>query len=113
SILYTLRYNRWTPAKDGNVSGISMPTITDAQSAWKAILNERRVELAFEGARYLDMKRIGAKAGSEGFTRYAKDCQINGACNLPVSSYKMTLPIPVGEMNGNAVLTADSQNPGY
>jgi len=108
SILYTIRFNRSTSA-----SLISMPSITNMQSAWEAILNERRVEFAFEGHRYLDMKRLGAKAGSEGFTRYSKDCQINGACNLPVSSYKMTLPIPIGEMVGNVLLTSDSQNPGY
>lgn len=109
SILYTIRYNRST-----NASTIEMPEITnDPQSAYNAILTERRVELAFEAARYLDMKRIGTKAGSEGFTRYSKDCVINGACNLPVSSYKLTLPIPIGEMTGNNSLTTDSQNPGY
>lgn len=108
SILYTIRFNRSTDA-----STIEMPVITDPQSAYNAILTERRVELAFEAARYLDMKRIGAKAGSEGFTRYSKDCVINGACNLPVSSNKLTLPIPIGEMTGNNSLTTDSQNPGY
>ena len=113
SILYTLRFNRWIPAKVGNVAGISMPSITSQQSAFNAILNERRVEFAFEGYRYLDMKRLGVKAGSPGFTRYSKDCAVNGACNLPTTSYKMTLPIPVGEMNGNNSFTADSQNPGY
>jgi len=113
SILYTLRFNRWIPAKVGNVAGISMPSITSQQSAFNAILNERRVEFAFEGYRYLDMKRLGVKAGSPGFTRYSKDCAVNGACNLPANDHRMTLPIPVGEMNGNNTLTADSQNPGY
>lgn len=113
SILYTLRFNRWIPAKNGNVAGISMPTITSQQSAFAAILNERRVEFAFEGHRYLDMKRLGVKAGSPGFTRYSKDCAVNGACNLPANDHRMTLPIPVGEMNGNNSLTTDSQNPGY
>jgi len=108
SIIYTLRFNRSTIP-----SLISMPEITDTRSAFNAILNERRVEFAFEGHRYLDMKRLGAKAGSEGFTRYSKDCQINGACNLPVNSFKMTLPIPITEMTGNNSLTSDSQNPGY
>lgn len=110
SILYTVRYNRWLPT---DISGIDMPTIANSQDAFKAILNERRVEFAFEGHRYLDMKRLGAKAGSPGFTRYSKDCVINGACNLPVTSYKMTFPIPIGEMNGNKSLTPADQNPGY
>ncbi|SFN76227.1 Starch-binding associating with outer membrane [Paenimyroides ummariense] len=108
SILYSIRWNR-----SKNTSSIAMPSITNQQSAFAAILNERRVELSFEGHRYLDMKRLGTKAGSPGFTRYSKDCAVNGACNLPTTSYKMTLPIPVGEMNGNNSLTADSQNPGY
>lgn len=108
SILYTIRFNRSTTA-----SLISMPSITNQQSAFNAILNERRVELAFEGARYLDMKRLGVKAGSPGFTRYSKDCLVNGACNLPANDHRMTLPIPVREMNGNNSLTTDSQNPGY
>lgn len=108
SIIYTIRYNR-----SSDMSLINMPEITDARSAFKAILDERRVEFSFEGHRYLDMKRLGVRAGSEGFTRYSKDCQINGACNLPVNSHKMTLPIPVTEMNGNNSLTTDSQNPGY
>lgn len=108
SIIYTIRHFRsLDPAL------ISMPDVSNQLNAYRAILNERRVELAFEGHRYLDMKRLGSKAGSEGFTRYSKDCAVNGACNLPANSYKMTLPIPIGEMNGNNSLTADSQNPGY
>lgn len=108
SIIYTLRYNR-----SKEMSLITMPVMDNTQSAFEAILNERRVEFAFEGHRYLDMKRLGVRAGSEGFTRYSKDCVVNGACNLPVNSYRMTLPIPVREMTGNATLTSDSQNPGY
>lgn len=115
SIIYTLRANRWTPAgaSTPDFSGISMPVITNPKSAFNAILNERRVEFAFEGNRYLDMKRLGAKAGSAGFTRYSKDCFVNGACNLPADDHRMTLPIPVSEMNGNNSLTTNSQNPGY
>lgn len=108
SILYTIRFNR-----SNDMSLITMPVVNSTQSAFKAILDERQVELAFEGHRYLDMKRLGTKAGSNGFTRYSKDCAINSACNLPINSYKMTLPIPIGEMNGNKSLTTDSQNPGY
>src|SRR5690606_9527012 len=53
----------------------SMPIITDEQSAWKAILDERRVEFAFEGHRYLDVKRLGHKAGlTEFFVRDNMDC---------------------------------------
>jgi len=117
SIIYNIRAHRTRSVKenfsDSDYSKVTMPTFSDQRSAYEAILNERRVELAFEGHRYLDMKRLGVKAGSQGFTRYSKDCVVNGACNLPVNSHKMTLPIPVGEMNGNNSLTTDSQNPGY
>src|SRR5690606_21309314 len=54
SILYTIRFNRTTSA-----SLISMPSITNVQSEWEAILTERGVELAFEGHRYVDMKLLG------------------------------------------------------
>lgn len=121
SILYNIRASRtksvYEPTdSQGRVSDytkVVMPTFSNQQEAFAAILNERRVELAFEGHRYLDMKRIGVKANSPGFTRYSKDCAINGACNLSVTSHIMTLPIPIREMNGNTSLTADSQNPGY
>lgn len=89
------------------------PTITDIQSAWKAILDERRVEFAFEGHRYLDMKRIGTKAGSPGFQRYIKDAVVNGTqAGLPADSYKLTLPIPTSELNANPKIR-EQQNPGY
>lgn len=118
SILYNIRASRTRSVveESGNsdYSKVVMPTITDQKSAYAAILNERRMEFAFEGHRYLDMKRLGVKAGSQGFTRYSKDCLINGACNLPANSYKMTLPIPVTEMTGNRIIKAKGQqNPGY
>ncbi|MDN3708265.1 RagB/SusD family nutrient uptake outer membrane protein [Myroides ceti] len=117
-------------AMQGNVSGVeglikdlrsarnfagtpaSMPTITNVQSAWKAILEERRLEFAFEGHRYLDMKRLGVLAGSPGFVRDAKDCETNGACALEPSSFKLTLPIPRVEIQANPAI-ASQQNPGY
>lgn len=111
SILYTLRYNRLANTSDLSTINLSIPT--NSQQAYKAILDERRVEFAFEGHRYLDMKRLGVKANSEGFVRYSKDCADTGACQLPANSNKLTLPIPVGELNGNLVLTSDQQNPGY
>lgn len=108
SIIYNVRKARLNP--DSEVTEPNgLPTITNAQSAWKAILNERRMEFAFEGHRYLDVKRIGAKAG-EGFKRDPKDCERNGACELAPRDYKLTLPIPRNEMLSNAKIV---QNPGY
>lgn len=109
SILFYLRFHRW----NGDATQIPFPaTFGSPQEAYAAILAERRVELAFEGKRYLDMKRIGGKAGSPGFQRDAMDCAVNGACLLPISDYRMTLPIPASEMNANPAIR-DQQNPGY
>lgn len=110
-ILYTIRVNR--SVSDGYSDDFSMPSIGNGQAAWKAILDERRVEFAFEGHRYLDMKRIGAKAGSPGFQRYAKDAVVNGTeAGLPVTDHRMTLPIPTSELNANPKIR-EQQNPGY
>lgn len=106
-ILVYLKFNRIT-----NTAILARPNITSSQSAWNAILDARRVEFAFEGHRYLDMKRLGIKAGSTGFDRYSKDCSVNGACNLPATDHKLTLPIPTRELNGNTVIRPQ-QNPGY
>jgi starch-binding outer membrane protein, SusD/RagB family len=88
-----------------------LPTYASKAEAFAAILNERRVEFAFEGHRYKDLKRLGVRA-NQGVTRDARDCAFNGACSLAADSYKFTLPIPLAELNGNPGLRAQ-QNPGY
>lgn len=108
AILFYLKSNR---VFDRSLINVPAP-FTNVQEAWKAILDERRVEFAFEGYRYLDMKRLGDKAGSVGFDRYSKDCAVNGACNLPALSHKLTLPIPTTELNSNSIIRGQ-QNPGY
>ncbi len=90
----------------------SMPVINSVQSAWKAILDERRVEFAFEGYRYLDMKRLGSKAGSPGFVRDPQDCATTNVCELTIPSHKLTLPIPRTEILANPAIS-NQQNPGY
>ncbi|MFC7346682.1 RagB/SusD family nutrient uptake outer membrane protein [Chryseobacterium zhengzhouense] len=91
----------------------SFANVTDA---WAAILNERRLEFAFEGYRFLDLKRLGTLANS-GLDRDAADYSSASAnypsanpINLPLNSYKWTLPIPQAEINANPNIT---QNPGY
>jgi len=107
NIIYNIRYFR------SNNGQVVMPTITSTASAFDAILNERKVEFAFEGHRYLDMKRLGQRANSLGFQRYAKDCIVNGTCDgLPADSYKLTMPIPTTELNSNSIIRGQ-QNPGY
>jgi hypothetical protein len=94
----------------------TVTTPTTAQAAWKAVLDERRKELAFEGFRYIDLKRIGTLAAT-GLDRDAAEYASaswnfpgGNPSNLPLTSYKFTLPIPTDELNANSSI---QQNPGY
>jgi len=81
-----------------------------AQEAWAGILDERRIELAFEGFRYIDLKRLGTLAG-KGIDRDPKDCEVlNGLCSIPTTDYRFTMPIPRAEISINPNI---QQNPGY
>ncbi len=88
-----------------------LPTYTDAADAFGAILDERRIELVFEGHRWKDLKRLGAR-GNRGISRDPLDCAINGACSLEVSDFRFAMPIPIIELNPNNVIR-EQQNPGY
>lgn len=108
SIIEEIRINRNI---DSDGTALAMPTdFSSQQAAYARILEERRVEFAFEGQRYLDMKRLGVKAGSPGFVRDAQDCASTNACQLEPSSTKLTMPIPRSEMVSNPNMV---QNPGY
>ena len=88
-----------------------LPVLANPTVAYAAILDERRVELCFEGHRYLDLKRLGTRA-NQGVSKDAVDCAFNGACSLPADNYRFTLPLPSVEFNGNPGLR-EQQNPGY
>jgi len=89
------------------------PSFSSQQDAFGAILDERRVEFAFEGHRYKDLKRLGIR-GNRNAVKDAMDCKIAGAanCSLNADDYRFTLPIPLIEFNGNPGLR-EQQNPGY
>lgn len=94
----------------------TVSTFTTAQAAWKAILDERRIELAFEGFRFIDLKRLGTLANA-GLDRHPSEYAsaswnfpAGNPSNLPLTSYKWALPIPQDEINGNGGI---QQNPGY
>ena len=89
----------------------ALPSYGSATQAYAAILDERRVELAFEGHRYLDLKRMGSRA-SQGVLKDAIDCAFNGACTLSADDYRFTMPLPIVEFNANPGLR-EQQNPGY
>lgn len=87
-----------------------LPVYADATAAWAGVLDERRLELCFEGFRYIDMKRLGTLAGQT-LDRDLTDDQITGATlSIPNDDYRFTLPIPLDELNGNPTI---QQNPGY
>ena len=88
-----------------------LPVYASQQEAFRGILAERQIELAYEGHRYRDLKRLGVRAGV-GVQRDPVDCALNGACTLAADDYRFTLPIPRSEISGNPDI-ADQQNPGY
>lgn len=95
-------------------SAANVPTIAtpaNKQAAYAEILKQRRVELAFEGHRYIDLRRVGPKAGVD-INRNPLDCAVNGACFLSSSDYRFVLPIPSAEIGANPAI-AGQQNPGY
>jgi hypothetical protein len=90
--------------------------LNSTAGALAAILDEKRVEFAFEGHRYRDLKRIGAQA-NKGIERDPTDCvQFVGStanCTLPATDFRMrALPIPIEEINANPGI-GEQQNPGY
>lgn len=86
-----------------------LPTPTNVRDVWRAILDERRAELAFEGFRYVDLRRLGAKA-EVSVDRTQADYEFNGAFTLPINDHRWILPIPLSEIQGNPNI---QQNPGY
>ncbi len=83
----------------------------NATAAFAGILEQRRLELAYEGFRWVDIKRLGARAGISGIVRAPVDCEINSACSLPLSDITLqAFPIPLIELNANDVI---EQTAGY
>ena len=89
----------------------ALPVYANESEAFGAILDERRVELSFEGHRYKDLKRLGVRA-NRGVSKDAIDCAFNGACTLAATDFRFTLPLPIVEFNANPGLR-EQQNPGY
>jgi hypothetical protein len=91
---------------------VPVPTYTDAAMALRDILKERRIELSFEGHRYVDLRRLGAAAGVS-IDRSPLDdggAGLNAPLTLPITDYRWTFPIPSLEVLGNPGIV---QNPGY
>ncbi len=90
-----------------------LPNYGNTQVAIVDILRERRLELAYEGHRYLDVKRLRGITNT-GFNRAPRDCGVESnssvQCVLQPTDFRFTFPIPLAELNGNGNIT---QNPGY
>jgi hypothetical protein len=95
-------------ARFGTPQTVSYGSATDA---WGGILDERRLEFAFEGHRYRDLARMGVK-GNRTVDRVSSVCSPFGACTIDNTDYRFTFPLPIGEFAGNPALRAE-QNPGY
>lgn len=90
---------------------VALPVYATSADAARDILRERRVEFAFEGHRFIDLKRLGA-AAAVSIDRNTNDDKIitTSPTTLSLSDYRWTLPIPASEINGNPTIV---QNPGY
>ncbi len=89
------------------------PSYANATAAWADILLERRLEFAFEGHRFIDLKRLASLAGVTALDRHPADYADTpggNPANLSMTSYKWALPIPFSEINANGSI---QQNPGY
>lgn len=87
------------------------PFYSNQTEAFGAILDERRIELLFEGHRWVDIKRLGSR-GNRSIDRDAYECSFLAGCTLPTTDYRFTLPIPRTELAGNTIIR-DQQNTGY
>jgi len=90
-------------------SAQAIQSFANQTEAFGAILDERRKELAFEGHRWIDLKRLGVR-GNRTIDRDARDCELSGVCSLSATSHLYTLPIPLRSLDINDNLV---QNPGY
>ncbi len=97
--LNTLRAARINEYQDVDLSG---------EALFLAIKDERRMELAFEGHRYLDLKRDG-----EGFERVPQPgTLVANDLVVEADNFRFVWPIPEAEMLANPEF-AGQQNDGY
>jgi len=100
--LDVVRSNRYSSFTSPNESGNSLKD---------AIKKERRLELAFEGHRFFDLKRWSQPVLRSNFGEFSDGSGTPAIFqNLPADDYRFQLPIPQFEINANANV---EQNPGY
>jgi predicted DNA binding protein len=100
--LDAVRSERYDPFSSGGEVGSSLKD---------AIALQRRLELAFEGSRFSDIKRKGMSIQRSDYGHYADGSGVPAVKKtLPAGDYHFQVPIPIGEMNLNPNMV---QNPGY
>ena len=100
--LNTLRKQRYSDYVAGTETGADLLT---------AILLQRRLELAFEGSRFFDLKRLGLGVTRSSFGDKSDGTGINNVTKaLPAGDIHFQLPFPQSEINANPNIV---QNPGY
>lgn len=100
--LDAVRSQRYSPFASGNEVGSALKA---------AIAKERRLELAFEGMRFSDIKRYGIDLDRSNFGHFADGTGVPATFQkLAKSDYRFQVPIPIEEMNLNPNM---EQNTGY
>lgn len=103
--LNTIRSRRYEPFVPGAETG---------QALLDAILKERRLELAFEGHRFFDLKRLNQPIVRSATEGDAANCGgVPAPANarlLDAGNFRFQLPIPQAEIDANKNII---QNPGY
>lgn len=88
-----------------------VPGTEAGQALEDAIQFERRVELAFEGHRFYDIKRRGESVQRSAFGDLRDGSGTPAEVFiLPAGDFRFQFPIPIAEINANSNYT---QNPGY
>ena len=101
--LNVLRENRYSPYVAGSETGDALKN---------AIQLERRLELAFEGHRWFDLKRLDIAVDRDASYGHLFDGTgvSSSRTNLAIDAYQRLWPIPESERDGN---TNCEQNTGY
>lgn len=87
------------------INGYTNVTLATKDAAITEIMQERFLELPYEGHRFFDLKRRNLPV-----SRLLADAPNANAQTLPAGNFRFLLPIPNPEINANPLI---QQNPGY
>lgn len=94
-------------------SSLVTPDYTSSAIALTDILLERRLELAFEGHRFFDLKRFNLPVDRPDADCNNPDRTAPTTCFLEAGNFIFTYPIPQAELFANPGINDENQNPGY